>query len=95
MKKLSLVLIPLLLLVMVVAVGCGKPASSSGGGGNTVAMDAANFAIHTITIKAGTALKFDDSSGGFHVICLGKDQVCDATAQGPTELMGQGFTVTA
>ncbi len=93
MKKLSLALIPLLLLVAMFAIGCGKPAATSTGGGNSVAMDATNFVTHTITIKAGTALTFDDSSGGYHVICLGKDQVCDQTATGPTELMGQGFVI--
>jgi plastocyanin len=95
MKRLGLAFIPLMLLAMVVVVGCGKPAATTSGGGNTVSMDASNFAIHAITIKAGTALKFDDSSGGYHVICLGKDQVCDQSAQGPSELMGQGFTINA
>lgn len=95
MKKLSLATLPLLLILTVLAAGCGKPAATTSSGGNSVAMDASNFAIHSITVKAGQSVVFDDSGGGYHIICLGTDQVCDQTAQGPSELMGQGFTINA
>jgi plastocyanin len=95
MKRSAVVALPLLLLV-VVAAGCGKPSSpTSSGGGNTVGMGASNFEVSSITIKAGQSVHFDDSSGGYHVICLGTDQACDQTATGPAELMGQGFVINA
>jgi plastocyanin len=95
MKHLRLAVIPAVLLLAMLAIGCGKPAATATGGGNTVGLTAANFATSSITIKAGTALTFDDSSGGYHIICLGKDQACDQSAQGPSDLMGQGFTINA
>src|SRR5580692_386503 len=94
-KRLRLALIPAFLILAIFAVGCGKPAATTSAPSNTVGLTADNFATSSITIKAGTALTFDDSSGGYHIICLGKDQACDQTAQGPSDLMGQGFTINA
>src|ERR1700690_3584572 len=90
-----LALVPALLMLALFAVACGKPAATTSASGNSVALTASNFATSSISIKVGTALVFDDSGGGYHIICLGKDQACDQTAQGPAELMGQGFTINA
>jgi plastocyanin len=95
MRHFRLAFVPAVLMLAILAVGCGKPAATATGGGNTVGLTASTFATSSITIKAGTALVFDDSSGGYHIICLGKDQACDQTAQGPSDLMGQGFTINA
>jgi plastocyanin len=91
--------IPVLLLVVALVVfGCGKVPgvhTTSGVPSGTVQMDPTNFVQTTRTIQAGQTLTFDDTvgGGGLHVICLGKDQLCDKTAQGPTDLMNGGFTI--
>ncbi|MGH2518083.1 MAG: cupredoxin domain-containing protein [Ktedonobacterales bacterium] len=99
MKKLALAILPLALIVALALIGCGK---TPGGGQTsttavpgTVGMNPTNFVIHTVTIKAGTAVHFDDTvgGGGTHIICLGKDQQCDTSAQGPQAVMGAGFTI--
>ena len=58
-------------------------------------MTSNNFVEHNVTIKAGEAVHFDDPSatGGTHVICLGKNEVCDKSATGPQALQGDGFTI--
>lgn len=98
MKKIALAIIPLVLVFALALIGCGKQV---GGGGTTtttpgaVGMDATNFVVHTVTIKAGQSVHFDDTvnGGGTHIICLGKDQQCDSSAQGPSDVTGQGFTI--
>ena len=102
MKKIALAIIPLALILALALIGCGK---TPGGSGNatqpaaapgTVDMDPTNFTTHAVTIKAGDAVHFVDTAGGggTHVICLGKDQQCDTSAQGPQEVMSPGFTIT-
>jgi len=93
--------IPVLLLVVGVSLlGCGKqPGVHTTTGPSvpdtTVQLDPTNFVQTTRSIKAGQSLKFDDtvSGGGLHIICLGKDQTCDKSAEGPSDLMGSGFTI--
>lgn len=98
MKKAAFAVVPLLLLLAVALGACGKSAASSSGGsapaaGNSVTMSATNFDQHTITIKAGDTVTFDDANGAFHQICLGKDMVCDKTAKGPQDVQGDGFPI--
>ena len=47
-------------------------------------MGPTNFVQTTRTIKAGQTLLFDDTyqGGGLHIICMGKDQQCDTSADG-------------
>jgi plastocyanin len=98
MKKIALALIPLALILTLALLGCGKTpggqATTTTAPG-TVGMDATNFVVHTVTIKAGDAVHFDDTvgGGGTHVICLGHDQQCDTTATGPQVVMGAGFNI--
>jgi plastocyanin len=97
MRKVFLAIPALLLLMALVLFGCGKQpggnTSNTSTPAGTVQMTGNNFVQHSVTIKAGQAVHFDDSNGGLHIICLGKDQVCDKTAQGPQEVMGDGFTI--
>ena len=99
MKKLALLVLPLLLLGAVAASGCGKtpggnnPAPS--GPVTQVEMDATNFAVSAVTVKAGVAFKFVDptSTGGLHIICAGHNGKCIANADAPSELADPGFTI--
>jgi plastocyanin len=100
MKTAALCIPVLLLVVGISLLGCGKqPGVHTTTGpsvpNTTVQMDQTNFVQDTRSIKVGQSLLFDDSvsGGGLHIICLGKDQTCDTSAKGPTELMGQGFTI--
>jgi plastocyanin len=89
MKKLIL---PAILIVLMALAGCGKggPVTSPGGGGgaNEVDMASVTFVQSSITVKAGTAIKFNDptATGALHILCFGHDQICKANAQGPTDL---------
>lgn len=99
MKKIALAAIPLALVFTLALIGCGKPigggTSTPAAAPGTVGMDQTNFVVHTVTIKAGDTVHFDDtvSGGGTHIICLGKDQQCDSSAKGPQDVMGEGFTI--
>jgi plastocyanin len=98
MKKLALLVVPLLLLGVIAAAGCGK----TPGGNNTatgpvdhVQLDATNFVQSQITIKSGVPFKFVDPSdtGGLHIICTGQNGKCIADANAPSELADPGFTI--
>jgi plastocyanin len=101
MKKSVLAIPVVLLMVALMLFGCGKvPGGHNSNIGpslpdTTVQMNPTNFVQTTRTIKAGQSLLFDDSvgGGGLHIICLGNDQVCDKSAQGPTALLNGGFTI--
>jgi plastocyanin len=100
MKKLALLVLPLLLLGAVAASGCGKtpggtnnPAPS--GPVTQVEMDATNFAVSSVTVKSGVPFKFVDptDTGGLHIICAGHNGKCIANADAPSELADPGFTI--
>jgi plastocyanin len=101
MKKAALGIPTLLLVIALFLFGCGKVPgvhNKTPGPGvpqTTVQLAATTFVQSTRSIKAGDTLTFDDSvgGGGLHIICLGKDQVCDHTATGPAALMDPGFTI--
>jgi plastocyanin len=100
MKKSVLAIPVVLLMVALVLFGCGKVPGVHNNTGpsvseTTVQMNPTNFVQTTRTIKVGQSLLFDDTvgGGGLHIICLGNDQVCDSSAQGPTDLMSGGFTI--
>jgi plastocyanin len=101
MKK-SVLAIPVVLLLVALALfGCGKVPGAHNTGGQssvpstTVQLNPTNFVQTTRTIQAGQTLLFDDTvgGGGLHIICLGNDQQCDTSAQGPSDLMNGGFTI--
>lgn len=96
MKKFIIPVVSVLVLAFVVA-GCGKSTAgtSTGGGGGActkIEMAATTFVQSTCTIKAGDSLQFVDptSTGGYHILCFGKDQTCTANADGPAELNTAG-----
>jgi plastocyanin len=90
MRKLAAFALPLLLILAFAATGCGKGGGGSdgSGGGNTVQLDAANFAVSSITIHAGDTLKWvNPASGTTHLLCLGENMSCDKNIKdGPSDL---------
>lgn len=107
MKRLAALMLPIALAGLLVLAGCGKsPQANSGstsgtstGGGcpttTTVDLGATTFVQSCVTLSPGATLTFNDptSSGGVHIICLGNQQKCNASAQGPSVLQGQGFEI--
>jgi plastocyanin len=55
-------------------------------------MGSVTFTTTALTVSAGTSVKFDNptNGGGFHILCLGKDQKCAANPDGPAELNASG-----
>lgn len=99
MKRLTLALAPLLLLLALslAFAGCGTSSAPTPATPNEVILTGSDFAQHNVTIKAGTAVHFNDpsGSGGMHVICLGQNGQCTKGASGPQALQGPGFTINA
>lgn len=108
MKKMR-ILLPLVMVALLALVACGKsegggPQSTattggtSGGGGNVVEMGSVTFTTTSVSVKAGSPVIFRDpqSTGGYHILCLGKDMKCVANSQGPSELdTSSGVTFNA
>jgi plastocyanin len=82
----------LLLFTLALALGgCGQTSTAP----NEVGLVAGDFAVTSISIKAGQAVHFTDpaGTGGVHTICLGSDGTCDQSANGPQALKSPGFTI--
>lgn len=100
MKRIGLAAIPVALLVVMLFSACGKtPGVHNQPGGrapaNTVEMSATDFVQHAVTVKAGDTVHFTDpaSTGGTHVLCLGHNETCNKSAQGPAKFADPGVTV--
>jgi plastocyanin len=98
MKKLAVLVLPLLLLGAIAAAACGKTPggnTASSGPVNHVDMDATDFVVSSITVKAGVPFNFVDPSdtGGLHVICAGDNGKCIADPNAPKELADPGFQI--
>ena len=100
MKKMAVLMLPLLFVFMFMAAGCGKTPGGGGGNTNTGPVDQINltvddFASKSITVKAGTPFKFVDPSdtGGIHIICTGDNAKCVDNPDAPKDLLGQGFQI--
>lgn len=94
MKKTVAILLPLLLLLALGLAACGGATANPNAPANEVDMGAANFAQTSRTISAGQSIHFvDEQSGTMHILCIGKNGHCDASAKGPQDLVGQGFTI--
>jgi plastocyanin len=100
MKKAALGIPALLLVIALFLFGCGKVPGVHNSTGpsvaqTTVQMATTSFVQSTRSIKVGDTLTFSDTvdGGGLHIICLGKDMVCDKAATGPSALMDPGFTI--
>ena len=105
MKK---ILVPAVMIALLALVACGKsegggptPTATGGGtgsGGNVVEMSSVTFVQSSISIKAGGSVTFKDpqSTGGYHILCLGDNQTCKSNPQGPADLNNpSGITFNA
>jgi len=93
LKKVALVGLLLLILILGVA-ACGGSSAADNAPANEVDMGLSNFVQTSRTITAGDSIHFVAEQGGAtHVLCIGKDGACDASAAGPQDLTGQGFTI--
>lgn len=94
MRNTSLLALPLLLVLALAIVGCGEATSPAGGNGGSyatpdVTMGQFDFDHHSLTIPAGTTVKFiDPASASMHILCVGHNGSCDESAPGPAELTG-------
>jgi plastocyanin len=97
MKKMAAVILsPLLILAALGLAACSQQntGAQSGAPPNEVDMGAYSFVQTGATISAGQNIHFvDQQSGTMHILCIGRDGHCDASARGPQALMGQGFTI--
>lgn len=79
--------------------GCGSGATGSGGpngasdSGTTVFLTGDNFVQHSIHIAPGATLRFDDTGGVTHQICVGEDMRCEPNARAPQAFQGAGFGI--
>jgi plastocyanin len=82
-----------LIFLLFALAACGQSAAAS----NEVSMAESDFSATSVTIKAGQTVHFTDPAGvgATHIVCLGSDGNCDASAQGPQALEGAGFTINA
>jgi len=88
-----------LLALALAAAGCGGGTTGSGSAngasdsGDTVFLTGDNFVQHSIHIAPGTTLRFDDTGGVAHQICVGEDMRCEPNARAPQALRGAGFGI--
>jgi plastocyanin len=94
MHTLPLLLLLLAGLAVLGLAGCDTPQAGSA---NEVNLTQTDFAQHTVTIPAGTAVRFNNpASGIMHVLCVGDNSRCAPNPQGPTELTASdGLTLAA
>lgn len=73
------------------------PRPTPGGAANTIDLTTKDFVQHSITVKRGSEVVFVVRlDSGPHILCLGKDGVCDPALPGPPELQQDGgFSVDA
>ena len=87
------------LVILILALGLAACGSASGAtnavtSANEVDLGSASFARTSAAIGTGESIHFaDQQSGTTHILCIGKDGHCDASATGPRDLTGQGFTI--
>jgi len=69
--------------------------TANGPVGGTVTLGASSFQQTSISLSAGQTLRLVDpaGTGGTHMLCLGANGQCDATAQGPDALHGPGLQI--
>ena len=79
----------IVLSLMLAACGGGSP---GGANGSTITMGAGVFSGNTtISVKAGTAVTFDDSGGGPHNLVTGTNGQFSAESGAPSELGSSGL----
>jgi plastocyanin len=86
MRRLSLTVGLVMLLAFGVA-ACGESSGGAGSGSATIKLDVSSFSGNTsVTIKAGEAVTFDNSSGGTHMLVTGTNGQFTAATGAPSEL---------
>jgi len=88
-----------MLALALAAAGCGVGDTGSGGpngasdSDNTIFLTGDNFVQHSIHIAPGATLRFDDTGGVAHQICVGEDMRCESNARAPKALQGAGLGI--
>ena len=73
-------------LTLLLALGLAACGGSAGSGGSTISLGGSSFnGATTITITAGQAVTFDDSSGGTHDLVTGTNGKFTAATGAPSE----------
>jgi len=69
--------------------------TSIGPTGATVTLGRSAFSTSAVSLSAGQLVRIVDPStnGGTHILCLGANGQCDASAQGPDSLLGPGLSL--
>jgi plastocyanin len=101
-------LLAIVMLASALALGaCGKQSggdTTSGGAGpltTSIQMNATNFVLHAVQVKADAPVTLDNTvgGGGTHILCVGTGtggtNTCLSSGNGPSALYGAGDTVTA
>ncbi|HEX6542891.1 MAG TPA: plastocyanin/azurin family copper-binding protein [Ktedonobacterales bacterium] len=101
MRKPVLLSIALLLAVVLALGACAQNSGKAGGNGESyappdVTMNQTDFDHNTLTIPAGTTVKFiNPASASMHILCVGTSATCDGSASGPSALTGGSSLQTA
>src|SRR5262245_52521903 len=91
MRKFTLFAVPFLLVIVLAISACGESSGGSGGSYSTpdVTMGQDNFDHSSLTISAGTTVKFSSpSTAAPHILCVGESAQCATNASGPSALTG-------
>lgn len=72
-----------------------SPTSEGAPVGANVTLGRSAFSQSAVTLSAGQSLRFVDpaTTGGTHILCLGTNGQCDASAQGPDSLLALGLSL--
>jgi plastocyanin len=95
-KKSAVALFSLLVILTLALAACGSSSGPSGANtpANEVDMGATTFVQTSVTISTGQSVHFvDQQSGTTHILCVGSDGHCDASATAPQDLASPGFTI--
>ena len=87
----SLLLLSIVVLLALAA--CADSSTSTGSAAATISLGVSQFSGATsVTIRAGQAVKFDDSAGGAHHLVAGTDGKPSSEAGAPSELGSSGLS---
>jgi plastocyanin len=93
-RKRLVALAALALFVIWGGAGCSGSHASTATDGVTMRLLGDNFARSQIVVQAGATLRLDDTTGGYHHLCLGRDMACNLHAAGPEDFQGNGLTIS-
>src|SRR5262245_35891502 len=85
-------LLSIFLLLLLALAACAGGNAATGSAAATISMGAGQFTGTTsVTIRAGQAVKFDDSAGSSHNLVTGTGGTPSSEAGAPSELGGTGL----